>query len=79
MVEISSYCEVPPAMPAVSNAIVGTVSATLNSITTFTCNMGYTSDGGSSPPYFACLAYSVTQGTWSTANWGYSSVQSSYL
>ena len=32
--------------------------------------MGYTSTGGSSPPYFVCLTNSATQGIWSITNWG---------
>lgn len=70
---MDAYCSVPPATPTISNAIASTASTTIHSITQFSCNMGYTSDGDVNPPYFMCLANNATQGIWSTANWGCSS------
>lgn len=64
------YCSDPPATPTLSNALANTLSTTINSATTFTCDSGYTSSGGSSAPYFVCLADQITTGIWSNANWG---------
>lgn len=61
---MASYC-VSALVPTLANAaIVGNVNTTIGSVTTYTCNTGYTTSNGFSP-YVICEKGSDTVGTWS--------------
>lgn len=66
LIVILDYCATSPAPPTILNAPIPTPNQTVNSITYFTCNNGYQSNGGSSQPFFTCNPYTATAGSWST-------------
>lgn len=54
--KIGDYCNASTA-PLLANAVSNTPQTTVDSVTYFTCDMGYVSSGGAAaPPFFTCTA-----------------------
>ena len=64
-VAISNYCPIGSA-PILGNATATTPQTQVTANTSFTCNNGFQSTGGSTSPYYTCLASSSSAGVWST-------------
>ncbi len=60
----STYCLTPA--PILSNANTPVANQYMGGQTNFTCSNGYQSSGGSYPPYYTCMNYSLSQGEWSS-------------
>lgn len=57
---IKNYCD-SATVPSVNNSQLGTLSTTVNAVSYYTCNTGYTS---TSSVYVICTAYNITNGAW---------------
>ena len=60
----AAYCS-SSTVPSLGNSTVGTVSKTVGSVTTYTCNTGYLSSTSPAKPYVICEEGTVTAGIWS--------------
>ena len=58
--EISNYCQVSSAPSLPANAAVPNYVTTVNSVTTYSCNYGY-----SGSVSITCLQYTASSGVWS--------------
>lgn len=66
---ISPYCDTATA-PTIANANSPTTDLTVYGTTSFTCNFGYASSGGTINPYYTCDPFNSTNGMWAAVLYG---------
>ena len=58
-----NYCAITPPKP--SNALApSSYNTTINSVTYFTCDLGYESTANPTPAYDTCVGYNFSVGQW---------------
>ena len=62
---IMNYCDAASAPVMVGATYTPTPVTVVGQNTYFTCGYGNVSTGGNQLPYYTCLAYNATVGTWS--------------
>lgn len=57
------YCALG-GQPTLANANTPVPSQVVNTTTSFTCNAGYASSGGATPPFYKCNPSTIAAGSW---------------